>query len=110
MAKRVVWTTSARIGRRLILEYWTKKTKSKNYSQKLSKEFNQRIDYLKKFPKLGKETDFPNVRATSCGHFSIFYINALEAIVIVGVYDTRRNPQMIAQEIKNQIDIEDSKM
>ena len=100
MAKKVIWTESAKIGRRLILEYWIKKTGNKMYSQRLSGEFNERINYLKEFPELGKKSDFTEIRTTACGHFSIFYLNALEDIVIVGIYDTRRAPEEIAKEIK----------
>lgn len=100
MAKRVIWTESARIGRRLILEYWLKRTGNIEYSKKLAQEFNDRVDYLKKFPEIGKESDYPTVRTTACGHFSIFYSITVDAIVIIGIYDTRRDPSEIAKEIK----------
>ncbi len=103
MAKRVIWAESAKIGRRLILEYWIKRTGNKKYSQKLSGEFNDRIDYLKEFPELGRESDYPEIRTTACGHFSIFYYNKVEAIVIIGIYDTRRAPSEIAKEIKKHV-------
>lgn len=103
MAKRVAWTESAKAGRNLILRYWVKRTGNKKYSQKLAEEFNERIDYLKEYPELGRETDFSGIRTTACGHFSIFYLNTPEVIVIIGLYDTRRDPEQIAKEIKKQV-------
>ncbi len=99
MAKRIRWTISAKIGRRQILEFWHIKTGNKKYSKKISKEFNQRINTLKKYPKLGLETDSPPVRTTACGHFSIFYLDESKEIIILGIYDTRRDPEEIAQDI-----------
>ena len=99
MAKRVVWAESAKIGRRLILEYWAKKTGNKRYSQKLAEDFNERIDYLKEYPEIGKQTDMSDIRTTACGHHSIFYLNASDKIVIIGIYDTRRNPVEIVKDI-----------
>ncbi len=103
MANNVIWAESAKISRRLILEYWIKRTGNKKYSQKLAEEFNDRIDYLKEFPELGKESDYPDIRTTACGHFSIFYYNLVETIVIIGIYDTRRDPSEIAKEIKKYL-------
>jgi toxin YoeB len=94
MAKRVVWTATAKKARREILEYWIARNGSKTYSRKLSLLFRRKIDLLGTQHYLGKPTDFPGVRATLVEYFTIFYKVKVteEDIIIVGIWDNRRNP------------------
>jgi len=41
---------------------------------------------------LGKPTDFKDVRVSLVSHFSIFYKVLEKEIIIVGMWDNRRNP------------------
>ena len=100
MAKPIKWTDSAKLCRRNILEFWVRRTGNKKYSKKLAHVWNQRLDYLKEHPELGKETEISDVRTTACGHFSIFFINDSAEIIIVGIYDTRDNPEKIVSYLK----------
>ena len=43
MAKRVIWTNTAREARRKILEYWIHHNGSDAYSKKLSKLFKKKV-------------------------------------------------------------------
>jgi L-asparaginase/Glu-tRNA(Gln) amidotransferase subunit D len=45
-----------------ILKFFAERNKSKAYSAKLYKKINQEIQILKKFPNIGFQTDFENVR------------------------------------------------
>ena len=71
--KEVVWTKTAQQQRKIVLEYWLKKTGSSGYSIKLISEVRDRINLISRYPKAGKETDFPNTRFAVMGHYSIFY-------------------------------------
>ncbi len=53
MAKRIIWTNSAKKSRQEILEYWNKHNESKAYSQKLSNLFRKKITLLKSENYLG---------------------------------------------------------
>ena len=92
MAKRVVWTKTAKKSRREILEYWIEHNGSKSYSIKLSDLFRRKIELLASQEYIGKPTDFKDVRATLVSHFSIFYKTNRSEIIIVGIWDNRRNP------------------
>ncbi|HEU5051668.1 MAG TPA: hypothetical protein VFT78_01080 [Hanamia sp.] len=46
MAKRVIWTNTAREARRNILEYWIIHNGSTNYSRKLSKLFKKKVSLI----------------------------------------------------------------
>jgi plasmid stabilization system protein ParE len=92
MAKRVVWTLTARNQRREILEYWIKRNGNKRYSRRISATIRKRIKYLAEFNYLGKPTDFNDHRVTAAGHFSIFYKVQADRIIITSIWDNRQNP------------------
>jgi plasmid stabilization system protein ParE len=100
MAKRVVWTNTARKARREILEYWIKHNGSDTYSKKLSKLFKIKVALLQSGGYLGKPTDFKDVRVSLVNHFSIFYKVFEEEIIIVGVWDNRRNPDDLHKNLE----------
>lgn len=100
MAKRVVWTNTAKKARQEILEYGVVRNKSKTYSQKLSQLFRERINLLKSHDYIGKPTDFDKVRATLVSHFTIFYKVRLNEIIIVGIWDNRRNPDDLRKNLE----------
>jgi len=92
MVKRIVWTNTARRARREILEYWKKNNGSSAYSKRLSNLFRIKIALLQTDHYLGKPTDFKDVRVSLVSHFSIFYKVWEEEIIIVGIWDNRRDP------------------
>lgn len=79
--------------RREILEYWIKRTGSKRYSRKLSAMFREKVQLLSKFKYLGKPTEFEEVRVITSGHYSIYYTTHEESVIIVCIWDSRRNPK-----------------
>ena len=91
MAKRIVWTQTAKRARREILEYWINHNGSTVYSKRLSKLFRRKVALLKSEHYLGKPTDFENVRVSLVSHFSLFYKLDKDEIIIVGIWDNRRN-------------------
>lgn len=95
MAKRVVWTLTARNQRREILEYWFKRNGSKRYSRRISATIRRRIKYLAEFNYMGKPTDFNDHRVTAAGHFSIFYKVLEDSIIITGIWDNRQDPDQL---------------
>ncbi len=92
MAKRIVWTHTAKKARREIVDYWIKHNGSSVYSKKSSKLFRIKVSLLETNQYIGKPTDFENVRVSLVSHFSIFYKIPSSQILIVGIWDNRRNP------------------
>ena len=92
MAKKVVWTITAKNQRREILEYWVKRNGNKSYSRRISAKIRNRIKYLAEFNYLGKPTDFKDNRVTAAGHFSIFYKILEDRIIITSIWDNRQDP------------------
>ena len=100
MAKRVVWTKTARKARREILEYWIVRNRSRTYSQKLSVLFKEKIQLLTTYSYAGKPSDFDEVRGTLVTHFTIFYKITSNQIIIVGIWDNRRNPNDLHKNLE----------
>ena len=100
MAKQIVWTKTASQARREILKFWLEHTGNNKYSQKISKIFRERVKYISQFKYMGKQTEFKDVRVTACGHFSIFYKVIGKHIIIVGLWDNRRNPENIVDNLE----------
>lgn len=88
MAKRkVIWTRSANIERKEILEYWIVRTSSKRYSIKLNKLFKEIPQLVAKFPEAGRKTNVENTRVKIVRDYLIFYnFNPKES-----VWDENRN-------------------
>lgn len=100
MAKRIVWTNTAKNARREILEYWFFRNSSKSYSRKLSALFQKKTELLKTQNYIGKPTDFDEVRATLVIHFILFYKVTEKEIIIVGLWDNRRNPDDLHKNLE----------
>ena len=99
MAKRIIWTNTAKTSRQEILKYWREHNKSDGYSKKLSKLFREKVALLRIQHYIGKPTDFKNVRVSLVQNFSLFYIVSTDEIIILGIWDNRRNPEDLHKNI-----------
>lgn len=100
MVKRAIWTLTAKNARRDILQYWIRHNGSNTYSKKLSNLFKERVNLLRSQGYLGKPTDFKDIRVTIISHFSLFYKVTPTDIIIVGLWDNRRNPDDLHENIE----------
>ncbi len=102
MAKRVIWTNTAKKARRAILEYWITHNRSKTYSKKLSVLLREKINLIESKNYIGKPTNFDDVRATLIiiSHLTIFYKININEIIIVGIWDNRRNPEDLLKNLE----------
>ena len=73
MAKRIVWSIRAKTDRREILEYWHCRNKSKAYSQKLFRYFQETLVQISKTPTIGKPTSALGVRSMVVRDYLIIY-------------------------------------
>jgi len=90
---KVEWSIEARLDLIDILEFYLKRNKSSVYSRKLNTQINKGISLLAKNPYIGVQTDFPDVRALIIGDYQVIYEIADKVILIVMVWDSRRNPE-----------------
>ena len=91
MAYEIVWTRKANIERQHILEFWIDKNKSIAFSLKLNKLFISTIRDLAKKPGIGRKTELENVRVKIVREYLIFYEIIKKEIIILSVWDGRRD-------------------
>jgi plasmid stabilization system protein ParE len=100
MVKRVVWSREAAQDKIDILKYWNWRNKSKNYSKKLNKLFNDAIDLVRDYPNLGRKTDYDDYKNILVKEYLIFYLESTNEIRIIAIWDERRNPDKIKVKLK----------
>lgn len=97
MAVKIIWTNTAVQQRRKILAYWNKRNKSTIYSKKLITEIAERVNFIVNNPEIYIKTDFPNIRASTLGHYNIFYKITSDALIVIAFWDNRRNPKTLSK-------------
>ncbi|MGE0018059.1 MAG: type II toxin-antitoxin system RelE/ParE family toxin [Draconibacterium sp.] len=97
MGRRVVWVQLAIDDKLQILRYWDDRNKSQTYSKKLNKLFKNSAVLVGKYPYIGKKTDIPNIRIIIMKDYFIVYEIFKDKILILRIWDTRRNPDKLMQ-------------
>ena len=97
MAKRVIWSNLAKDEKYDIFNYWNKRNKSKVYSKKLDRLFNEAINVIKDYSEIGRVTDFPTIRRFVVRDYLILYKVETDSIYILSIWDTRQDPEKLAR-------------
>lgn len=92
MAKKIEWTLTSIQDRFRIYHFWIDNNKSDSYSKKLEILFNEAAKLISEFPEIGTETDYPDLRVKVVKNYKLFYINQIDKIQIIRVWDSRQNP------------------
>lgn len=100
--KEVIWSVKAQQDRIQILEYWSDRNGTKNYSNKLNTLIVEAIDLIALFPFLGRQTNRKDIRIKILRHYQIVYKVKPKRIEILAVWDSRQDPEQL-KEIINQI-------
>jgi addiction module RelE/StbE family toxin len=95
VARRIVWTSLAKLQLKDIFEYFNFRNKSKSYSIKLNALIQTKLKILLQQPNIGKKTDSQNVRGLLIENYYIFYEINETHIIILSVWDTRQNPKRL---------------
>ena len=94
-ARKVNWTKQANFERKEILAYWIIRNKSKTYSIKLNELFISTLQQISDNPKIGRETDFENVRVKIVRDYLLFYEYDINQIKVLSLWDGRRDDSTI---------------
>lgn len=93
MARRLIWSIEARTSLKNIFDYWNTRNKSKLYSNKLNKLFNENLKIAINIPEFGHPTTFENTKYIIISHFEIIYKITDSEIVVLDIWDARQNPE-----------------
>ncbi len=92
MAKKIEWTLTSIQDRFRIYHFWIDNNKSDAYSNRLEILFNEAAKLISEFPEIGTETDYPDLRVKVVKNYKLFYINQIDKIQIIRVWDSRQDP------------------
>jgi toxin YoeB len=93
MAQKIIWSKEAQDDFLATLAYYAKRNGSKTYSEKLARQIQEVTGKLLEFPKLGRPTDDEQLRILGHDNYQIYYELRPQGIVLLVVWDMRRNPQ-----------------
>lgn len=95
VARRIVWSSSAKLQLKTIFDYFNFRNKSKLYSLKLNTLIQTELKILLQQPNIGKKTDSINVRGLLIENYCVFYEINESHIIILSVWDTRQDPKRL---------------
>ena len=96
MAKReVIWTNVSKIQLQEILEFFTKRNKSGQYSRKLYRKFKIELKTAAKNPESGIKTKLVRIRGLIIEDYIFFYEILEDRILILKIWDCRQNPDKL---------------
>ena|SRR5258706_15222105 len=93
MASKIVFSHRAEKERLAILEYYFNETQSNKIPYKIYIQISEILDIISEFPKSGRILNQKGHRGFSKLPYLIIYKITNEAIEILHVWDSRRNPQ-----------------
>jgi len=94
MAKfKVEWSIEARLDLIDILDFYIKRNGNNQYSRKLHSQINKSINLISKNPNMGTKSEIETVRALITGHYQVIYEIIESVILVVMIWDCRRDPE-----------------
>lgn len=99
---KIEWSIEARQDLISILEFYIQRNGNATYSKKLNSKIKKSIKLLSKNPLIGTQSEIDSVRALITGDYQIIYEIFDRLILIIMVWDCRRNPEdkIIGNRIK----------
>lgn len=95
MGRKIIWSTEALELLEGILTYWEQRNRSKTYSLKLNRLFQECLKQVSKYPKSGKKTKHHNVHYRIVRDYLIYYSFTDLEIKVLSICDMRRDPEYI---------------
>ena len=89
---KIKWSVQARLDLIEILEFYLERNGSATYSRKLNSIIKKGTLQISKNPHIGIQTDCDSVRALITVDYQIIYEIIDDLILIVMIWDCRRNP------------------
>jgi addiction module RelE/StbE family toxin len=100
MAKQVIWSDRAIDDLLKIFEYWNYRNKSTSYSKKLNELFTKAIALIANYSSIGRPSQIENIRIKIVKDYLIIYEDTPELIIILTIWDSRRNLEDLERIIK----------
>ncbi|MDX9908085.1 MAG: type II toxin-antitoxin system RelE/ParE family toxin [Mariniphaga sp.] len=93
--RKVIWTKVSESQLYEILEFFTKRNYSGEYSRKLYKKFKAELKIVAKNPEIGIKTKLEKIRGLIIEDYILFYEIHEDRILILKVWDCRQSPDKL---------------
>lgn len=100
MSNRVVWSERAKKDLIAIKSFYDSRNQSTQYSTKLLKTFKDSAKFIEKYPNASIQTDIKNIRGFIIHHYIIYFQIIESNILILTVWDCRRDPSQLKEWLK----------
>lgn len=100
MNETIVWSERARKDLIEIKSFYDKRNQSTKYSNKLLQSFRSAAALIEKYPLVAVRTDIENVRGFIVSNYILFYEILDKHILILTVWDSRRDPKQLEDLLK----------
>ena len=100
MTKPLVWSVVAKLNIKRIKQFYNERNQSSDYSNKLLRVFKDSAELIERQPLIGKKTDVDGVKAFIILDYIIFYELLEKHILILMVWDCRRDPDQVKNFLK----------
>lgn len=91
MDKEIIWSHSAQLQWKRILQFWKDHNSSTAYCLTLNGLLTQSIDLISQFPNIGRRTNVAGVRIKLFRDYYIIYEVQRGQIHILGIWDSRQD-------------------
>lgn len=101
----IKWSNQAKNDLKLVFEYY-KSNANLKIAQNIILNIYDNTEKLKYYPNLGK-SDFKTiyngfeVKYIIINNYKIFYSNSPKGIIILLIFDTRQNPEILLEKLRN---------
>jgi len=100
MARRIIWSKESLENKHSIFRYWNTVTGNKKYSITLDRLFNNSVELISVYPKLGRKSDHKNIRVKVVKNYLIIYEIFDTQIGILTIWDSQQNPKDLERLIQ----------
>lgn len=90
---KINWSIETRLDLIDILEFYVIQNGTASYSARLNSKINKSVRLISKNPFLGTITEYDSIRVLATGDYQIIYEIFNQLILIVMIWDCRRNPE-----------------
>ena len=91
--RKIIWSHRAQIRLFQILEFYSERNQSKDYSLKLNAAVKKQLSQIQRQPEIGIKSEIESVRGLIFDNFIIFYEVDSNNIIIHSIWDCRQNPE-----------------
>lgn len=100
--KKITWTRKSEIQMFAIMDYYANRNKNNNYSLTLLKSINSKLSNLDFTVTLPKKASVNGIFYFTHNHISVFFTIDDNNIFVVLIWDERRNPKDLIENLNNE--------